>query len=135
MITGHGREDRATGHFVLPLMVAVLAVYYLSLSYVFPGYFRPLTPHHVDLYQLVQGDDTRLNLSQMFWRHRVVGWIFVDPFSGMGLAPMLAAFSAVALGGVTLTIVAMRPLTARRPSRWALIVLYLVNVFCAPDFT
>ncbi len=135
MIAENGRRVLGTGRWVGLLASMVLAVYYLSLRYVFPGYFQPFAPHHVDSYLLVtQGVDARMSLSQLLWRPRPIGWLFVDLFSSMGLTPMIVAFSAVGLAAIGLLVFAVEPLTARRNIRWVLIALYLVNVFCQPGF-
>jgi tetratricopeptide (TPR) repeat protein len=116
---------------VIPFAAMVILVYAASLTWVFPGEFHPLTPHHPDMYQYV-GLLSRPALEVasfprpvIFLFYRTAGYLGVEHALAMPIAAMLCA--------ALLAPFAIARITGERPPPMAFLA-YLALLFTHPQF-
>ncbi len=118
-----------------PAAIALtLAIYWVCLRFLFPGYFEPLSPFHLDFYDYVAASQ-RTFLQVLLRFPRPVSYETMKLLGSMGLSGLMAGELAIALGNVLLTLCLVRRLF-RFYSPWLLASLpaYLFLLFAHPEF-
>lgn len=112
-------------------LMVFLLVYYLSLRFVFPGYFSPFVPHHSDMldypYDLIRGGTQMLGSRPA---GLVLTWLFGLWFSWKGVIVSAIACTFVSMALIT-EIISQE--TGIYPRSWNLIA-YTILVLIAPTF-
>ncbi len=108
-------------------------VYYLSLRFIFPGYFKPLVPWHKDSFGYFSDFDEPLTFWSMFSTPRFVGGTLDAAISQLGMGGFTAVMAIISLFSISLTIYLIT-LIANRKINWFFIVVYLLLVFINPWF-
>ena len=111
-----------------------LFAYWLCLRFLFPAYFDPLSPFHVDFYDYVAaGEIAPLRLLVQF--PRPISYIGMHFLAYGGLIGLLSGGIAVALFNVLLTLALVRRVV-RLETPWLLVsfAVYTVLLFAQPDF-
>ncbi|MBV9505664.1 MAG: hypothetical protein JO323_11745 [Acidobacteriia bacterium] len=118
----------------LATAVFTLFVYWICLRFLFPGYFAPLSPFHIDFYDYAGA--AALKLIQLLTRYpRPVAYLAMHFMGTAGLSGLMAGEVALALGNVLLTACLVR-FVFRVDSLWMLGALpaYLILLFAHPQF-
>lgn len=116
----------------LTLFVVVFGVYFLTLRFIFPGYFSPLIPFHSDFYIFYPALPHE-TLELLFMSSRFVG-IFVRDIVGIfGMESTIIFLIILNAVNITLTVLLVKAV-ARIKLYWPLIILYLFLIFSHPGF-
>ena len=111
-----------------------LLLYWLCLRFLFPGYFAPLSPFHVDFYDYTAvAHNTLLQLVTRF--PRPAAFLAMHFMGQADLAGLMTAEVILALGNVLLTVRLAQQLF-RPDAMWMLAALptYLILLFAHPQF-
>ena len=114
------------------LVIAALA-YYVSLQFVFPGYFQPLCPHHDDLYFPAALSFEHYSLWEKLQWPRPLGFLIVELLGRLGLQGYLASLVLITLANAALTMALVRRIFSQ-PVSWFLALAYCTLLFAHPDF-
>jgi hypothetical protein len=120
--------------FWLAAIAVTLSAYWLCLRFLFPGYFDPLSPFHVDFYDYVApGDLPILQLLERF--PRPVSYLGMHILAYGGLWGMMTGGIAIALLNILLTLALVRRvLNVYTPWLLASFAVYAALLFAQPEF-
>ena len=120
--------------FWLTAAAITFSAYWLCLRFLFPAYFDPLSPFHVDFYDYVAaGEIAPLRLLVQF--PRPISYIGMHVLAAGGLMGLLAGSIAIALFNILLTLALVRRVV-RLETPWLLVsfAIYSVLLFAQPQF-
>jgi hypothetical protein len=143
-----GTAERAAGpgtdrgDFAVPVVLfwagcagITAAIYWICLRFLYPGYFAPLSPFHVDFY--VYAAAREQSLRTLLLRYpRPVTYLGLKVLTTLGgIKGLMAGGIAISLVGVLLTLeLARRMLRIRTPWLAASYAAYAVLLFAHPQF-
>ena len=111
-----------------------LATYWICLRFLFPGYFAPLSPFHIDFYTYV-GASYRGFVQLLLQYPRPAAYEAMKVLGAWGLNGLMAAGILIALTNVVLTIRLFGRVTGTSPRIIPVsVIAYLVLIFAHPDF-
>jgi len=116
---------------ILIISLIISLTYYLSLKFVFPGYFEPLTPFNTDFYLLYSGSPLADYIDLYKWP-RPIGVLLINLVSTLGLKLGIAFSITLTLINILLTILCIRLI--RGNVSYLIIAIYVTNLFTAPYF-
>ncbi|MGP8244461.1 MAG: hypothetical protein ACLQVN_08060 [Bryobacteraceae bacterium] len=128
------RAARFGGWFWLALVALSLGVYGLCLRFLFPGYFAPLSPFHIDFYEYVGAAEK--SFAQLAAHYpRPVSYMAMKILAAAGLRGFMAGAVALTIVNLLLT-VALAARLLRCRSRWTLGIaaVYFLLLFAHPEF-
>lgn len=117
----------------ITLLIAVISFcYYISLKFIFPGYFDPLIPHHPDYFFTYEG------LSSMPWVKilsypRPVGFFTLKVLGILGLKGVIIFLMFFSFINILLTITFVKKISNLK-IYWPILILYLFLIFSHPGF-
>jgi len=120
--------------FWLAAAVFTLSAYWLCLRFLFPGYFAPIAPFHVDFY-VYAGTAASDYLTLALQYPRPVTYVVLKLLATAGLTKLMAAGVAMVLINTLLTLLlVVRMLRSYSP--WTLVpyVVFLLLLFSHPQF-
>jgi hypothetical protein len=122
------------GWFWLALVGLSLGVYGICLRLLFPGYFAPLSPFHIDFYEYVGAAEKSFALLAAHYP-RPVSYMAMKVLGADGLRGFMAGAIALAIVNLLLT-VALATRLLRCRSRWTfgMAAVYFVLLFAHPEF-
>lgn len=114
------------------LMTVISFCYYISLKFVFPGYFDPLMPHHPDFFFTYSG------LSSMLWTKvfiypRPVGFFILKVVGILGLKGVITFLIFCNFLNILLTIIFIKKISNGK-IYWPMLFIYLFIIFSQPAF-
>lgn len=107
--------------------------YFITLRFIYPGFFHPLAPWHEDnygYYTMVSGEqkwDSLINES------RFVVLIVLGLFSSLSFDGFNLCLIGISLLGIALTVYLIKQITKINFS-WPIVIIYLINIFAHPAF-
>ncbi len=114
------------------LSLIIFGVYFITLRFIFPGYFNPLIPFHSDFYMFYPASPHE-TLNSLFMSPRFVG-IFVRDIVGMfGMKSTIIFLITLNSINIALTILLAKAVTKMK-LYWPAIILYLFLIFSHPGF-
>jgi hypothetical protein len=123
-----------TALFWLACAALTLAIYWICLRFLYPGYFAPLSPFHVDFYDYTAVRERGFFEVLRFYP-RPVSYLGMKVLASGGLTSLMAGGVAVALIDIMLTLaVARRMLQLDSPWLLASHALYAFLLFAHPQF-
>jgi hypothetical protein len=122
------------GWFWLAAVALSAGMYGICLRFLFPGYFAPLSPFHIDFYEYVGAAEKSFTLLATRYP-RPVSYLAMKILAGAGLRGFMAGAIAVALVNLLLT-VALATRLLRCRSRWifGIAAVYFLLLFAHPEF-
>jgi len=114
------------------LFVVVFIIYFLTLRFIFPGYFNPFIPHHGDFYMFYIASPHE-TLQTLFMSPRFVGIFIRDIVGILGMKSTIIFLIILNSINITLTILLVKAI-AKVKLHWPLIILYLFLIFSHPGF-
>jgi len=114
------------------LLAVVFGVYFLTLRFIFPGYFNPTTPFHSDFYMFYSASSNE-TLSTLFMLPRFVGMFVRDIVGIFGMKGTIVFLIMLNAVNITLTILLIKA-AAKIKLYWPAVVLYLFLIFSHPGF-
>lgn len=123
-----------TRFFWLAAAVFTVSAYWLSLRFLFPGYFAPIAPFHVDFY-VYAGTAANDYLTLLLQYPRPVTYVVLKLLATGGLTKLMAAGVALVLINTFLTLLLVVRVL-RNYSLWTLLpyAVYLLLLFSHPQF-
>ena len=109
-------EDAGGGWFWPALAALSLGMYGICLRFLFPGYFAPLSPFHIDFYEYVGAAEKSFALLAAHYP-RPVSYMAMKILAAAGLRGFMAGAIALAIANLLLT-VALTCRLLRCRSRW-----------------
>lgn len=111
-----------------------LAIYWFCLRFLFPGYFAPLAPFHIDFYEYT--GTAYKGFVQLLLRYpRPAAYEAMKFLGALGLSRLMAAGIVIALANVALTIRLFARATSISSRVLSVsVVAYLFLLFAHPDF-
>jgi len=116
---------------VLIISAIVILTYYLSLKFVYPGYFEPLTPHHEDFYWFYSGSPL-INFGDLYKTARPVFFLLANFVSMLGLKLGIVFMIILTLINIILTILCVRAISGK--ISYLMTAIYSTMVFMSPYF-
>jgi hypothetical protein len=117
----------------MKLLAIAALTYFLCLQFVFPGYFRPLVPHHDDFYfPPGLSYDGHSIVEKLQWP-RPMGFLAMEVLGKLGLQGYLFVLVLVTLASAVLTIALARRIL-RQPVSWIITLAYCLLLFAHPSF-
>ncbi|HWC96327.1 MAG TPA: hypothetical protein VG456_06255 [Candidatus Sulfopaludibacter sp.] len=111
-----------------------LAAYWICLRFLFPGYFAPLSPFHIDFYEYVGA--SYKGLSELLLHYpRPAAYAAMKLLGSSGISGLMAAGVLISLANVVLTIRLFGFVTDATPRVLPVsAAAYLILLFAHPDF-
>jgi hypothetical protein len=116
---------------VIASAAIAFAAYVVSLALLFPGYVRPLAPHHSDLY--IPAGLVAEPWVKMLPYPRPIAFVLLKLIGYFGVEGSIAVIIALVIAAVPLTVLLVERLTGRAPSLLA-IAVYSLLLFAHPEF-
>jgi hypothetical protein len=123
-----------TRFFWLSAAVLTVSAYWLCLRFLFPGFFAPIAPFHVDFY-LYAGTAAKNYLALALQYPRPVAYLGLKLLASGGLTDLMAGGIAIVLINTLLTLLLVIRIF-RSYSFWMLVpyAVYLLLLFSHPQF-
>jgi hypothetical protein len=128
------KNNVGTWWHVAAAAVLTLAIYWICLRFLFPGYFAPLSPFHMDFYEYA-GAAYKDFLRLLLHYPRPAAYAAMKLLGAWGLNHLMAGGVLIALANVVLTIRLFGSTTGTTPRILPIsAAAYLVLLFAHPDF-
>jgi len=118
---------------ILVLSITVTICYFVTLRFIFPGYFNPVYPWHFDNYGYYNMANWPMTWEKLIHSSRFVVLIITSILGLFNFKLFAVGLILISLVGILLTIILVRQITGS-PYVWPVIIVYLINVFSHPYF-
>jgi hypothetical protein len=117
----------------ITLLIAVISFcYFISLKFIFPGYFDPLIPHHPD-YFYTYGGFSAMSWMNIFSYPRPIGFLALKIMGVLGMKGVIIFLIFFSFLNILLTIIFVKKISNLK-IYWPILIFYLFLIFSHPGF-